>query len=103
VISIQQGDCDALKFLWVDNIEEEEPKIVMLRFTRVVFGVSSSPFLLNATIRYHLEKYMSDHPGLVIQILQSLYVDDLVCGASSEREAYELFRKSKEILARGFI
>ena len=78
MVSIQPGDRDAQRFLWVDNTEEEEPKIVMLRFTRVVFGVSSSPFLLNATIRYHLEKFMSDHPGLVSQILQSLYGDDLV-------------------------
>ena len=37
---------------------------------------------------------MSDQPDLVSQILQSLYVDDLVSGASSEQEAYELFRRS---------
>lgn len=50
MISINQRDRNALRFLWVDDIQQEEPKIVTLRFTRVVFGVSSSPFLLNATI-----------------------------------------------------
>ena len=27
------------------------------RFTRVVFGISASPVLLNATIKHHMEKY----------------------------------------------
>ena len=92
MITVKQTDHDALSFLWVDNIKEGELKVVSLRFTRVVFGVSSSPFLLNATIRYHLEKFISVHPALVSHILQSLYVDDLVCGVSSEEEAYELYK-----------
>jgi len=41
-----EQDRDALRFLWVDNIESTPPNIVPMRFTRVVFGVSSSPFLL---------------------------------------------------------
>ena len=34
-------------------------------------------------------------------IFQSLYVDDLVCGASDEESAYELFVTSKRILRSG--
>lgn len=55
MVAISEKDRDVLRFLWVDNIAKEESEVVALRFTRVVFGVTSSPFLLNATIRHHLE------------------------------------------------
>ena len=70
----------------------------MLRFTRVVFGVSSSPFLLNATIQHHLEKHAMIQPDLVSKLLRSTYVDDIVTGAESEEAAYELYKESKELL-----
>ena len=33
-----------LRFLWLDDIDKKHPKIQILQFTRVIFGVSSSPF-----------------------------------------------------------
>ena len=66
-----------------------------------MFGVSSSPFLLNATIKHHLEKFASSHPRLVSDILRSIYVDDIVFGASDEDSAYELYANSKEVLRSG--
>ena len=41
---------DALRFLWVRDIKEDNSEVMILQFTRVAFGVTSSPFLLNATI-----------------------------------------------------
>ena len=101
MISINPRDRDALRFLWVNDVQHGEPNVITLRFTRVVFGVSSSPFLLNATIRHHLERYSASHPKLVSCILQSLYVDDLVSGAKDEESAYKLFVTSKQILKSG--
>ena len=45
-----------LQFLWVNDLAKDPPDVCILRFTRVVFRVSSSPFLLNVTIKYHLEQ-----------------------------------------------
>ena len=54
MVSMLEEDRDALRFLWVDDACKSNPEVEVLRFTRVVFGVSSSPFLLNATIDHHL-------------------------------------------------
>lgn len=56
MISISEEDRDVLWFLWVDDVDSGNPKIRALRFTRVVFGVSCSPFLLNATLQHHLNQ-----------------------------------------------
>ena len=65
MIVMAPKDCDVLRFLWVKDTFQEEPLIVKLRFTRVVFGVLSSPFLLNTTLQYHIQKYRASHPELV--------------------------------------
>ena len=101
MVGMAEEDRDVLRFLWVDDIDKFSPEIVVLRFTRVVFGVSSSPFLLNATIKHHIEQYKEADPEFVEKFLRSIYVDDLSSGASEVDAAYELYLKSKLRLAEG--
>ena len=95
MVSVAQKDRDALRFLWFDNPLSPSPNLVKYRFTRVVFGVSSSPFLLNATIRHHMERYKKMDPTFVAKFLRKIYVDDLTSGASSEDVWYEFYLKAK--------
>lgn len=46
-ITISEKNKDFLRFLWFDNVYSEQPKIVRNRFARILFGVTSSPYLLN--------------------------------------------------------
>ena len=94
MVGMTEEDRDALRFLWVDDIEKSSPEIVVLRFTRVVFGVSSSPFVLNATIKHHIERYKDADPEFVERFLRSIYADDLSSGAPEINAAYELYLKS---------
>ena len=48
---------DYLRFLWYD-LQAEDEQVVIYRFLRVVFGITSSPFLLNGTVRHHLSDYL---------------------------------------------
>ena len=43
----------------------KEPELCVYRFTRVVFGVSSNPFLLNTTVKYHLEQFFVSNEATV--------------------------------------
>ena len=100
MIHIDESDRDVLRFLWVDDIHSPNPKIIPLRFTRVVFGVSSSPFLLNATVKYHIEQYEKDNPSFVETLLNSIYVDDLVSGGQNVETTLKLYEDSKDCLAK---
>ncbi|XP_035229687.1 uncharacterized protein LOC118201658 [Stegodyphus dumicola] len=50
-ISVSPTDRDFLRFLWLDS----DGQLKVYRHCRVVFGVASSPFLLNSTIQLHLQ------------------------------------------------
>ncbi|CAB4010413.1 Hypothetical predicted protein [Paramuricea clavata] len=77
-IEIDPCDRDCLRFLWVGNIHEDEVKPVEYRFCRVVFGVNCSPFLLNATLQHHLDRFSKGNPELTRKLKDGFYVDDLL-------------------------
>ena len=98
MVSITEEDRDVLRFLWFGKITNNLPELQVLRFIRVTFGVSSSPFLLNATIKHHIEKYRAVDPTFVDKFERSIYVDDVTFGAGNEDKAFELYTKSKQWL-----
>ena len=68
--TVKEEDREVLRFLWVDDVNSAEPKIVEYRFSQVVFGVTSSPFLLNATLLRHITSYERENPKFVNQLLR---------------------------------
>ena len=62
MVSIAKEDRGVLRFIWIDSIEKSLHQIVVLRFTRVEFGVL---FLSNATIRHHMTKHSKKDPAFV--------------------------------------
>eukprot|EP00794_Sanderia_malayensis_P013531 gene13531-biopygen10799 len=100
-IEIYPKDRDFLRFLWVDDCNAEEPELVVYRFNRVVFGVNSSPFLLNAVLRHHIETYVAGDPDFVSKLVQSFYVDDLVTGGRNTKEVISTLEKARTRMQEG--
>ena len=100
-IEIDEVDRDCLRFLWVDDIHSENPEIQIFRYNRVVFGVNSSPFILNAVLRHHLESFNDTDPELTSKVKENFFVDDVVTGADSAESAYQLYQKAKDVLRQG--
>lgn len=100
-IDVKLRDRDCLRFLWVENFDRDHIDPVVYRFCRVVFGVNCSPFLLNATLQYHLDTFIEIDPEFVRVMKRSFYVDDLVSGEKTTQEAIELYDKAKTRLALG--
>ena len=95
-IALQPKDRDVTRFLWVRNMNLKalEGNTRIFRFTRVPFGVISSPFLLAATIAFHLSKEDSE---ISSKFKESLYVDNLIMTASSYEEAIALYKEAKKV------
>ena len=71
----------------------------MLQFTRALFGLAPSPFLLGGVIQQHLTNFRTVCPEIVSEIEKNLYVDDLISGGENEMKAEQLKTKATEIFA----
>ncbi|GBM08089.1 hypothetical protein AVEN_123001-1 [Araneus ventricosus] len=77
-LSVRHEDRDFLRLLWW-NVKDRS-KLEFLRHCRVVLGVTSSPFLLNACIRHHLsstEYQLESLQTTVEELKRGFYVDNL--------------------------
>ena len=73
--------------------------MIALRFTRALFGLAPSPFLLGGVIDHHLKAWSHKVPQSVAEILRSLYVDDLISGNATITKAKELKSDAVEIFS----
>ena len=97
-IRIKEKDRDALRFHWVS---EENPKeIIVYRFTRALFGLNQSPFLLGGTLEQHLSSQEEEFPLEIAEIKDGLYVDDLLSGGYVVEEVQHLKETAIEIFDR---
>ena len=48
--------------LWFRDpiVDFDQLELIVLRFTNIVFGISVSPFLLNARLRHHISEYSKE-------------------------------------------
>ena len=99
-VGMSREHSDYLRFLWYD-LGIHDQLIVIYRFLRVVFGVTSSPFLLNSTIRHHLEKYVESEKDVDERLCDDLYVDDQVSGCETPAQGELLYNKSNAIMNDG--
>ena len=74
---IRELDRDVLRFHWRKN---EQSALETLRFTRALFGLTCSLFLLGGVLECHLGAWESKMPELVAELCKNLYVDDLLSG-----------------------
>ncbi|GFY38640.1 integrase catalytic domain-containing protein [Trichonephila inaurata madagascariensis] len=100
-ISLYEQDRNFLRFLW-----NSEGELIHYRHCRVVFGVSSSPFLLGSTIQYHLEKKLEEKQGLgkypecIVQKLRnSFYVDNCLASVQTKSELDRFIDAATKIVA----
>lgn len=96
-IKLQMSERDATRILWLKDITRPPTpdNILILRYTRVPFGVKSSPYLLGMSILFALK--LCETPELVRELELAMYVDNIITGAMTEEEAYNKYVRFKKV------
>ena len=95
-VGLQEEDRDFTRFLWPEDPNDPKSRLVTYRFRSVLFGATSSPFLLQATLTHHLDKSENCYAE---QIKESLYVDNLQGTVLSEKELLDFYGSANQTMA----
>ena len=87
-VSVKSEDRKYLQFFWSD---------LQLRFARVPFGLSCSPYMLLKTIDTHLGRFESSDPELCQKIQAGTYMDDICTTFGSHQKAEEGMKRMSEL------
>ena len=87
-IAVNPLDHNSLRFLWVEDVRDNNLSIVVYMFCRVVFGLNASPFFLNGTITHHLATYAEVDPEFVKRMIEAFYVSSYKNMLSTSKSPY---------------
>ena len=97
-IELNSLDRDATRFLWLKDINkpvDSKSNLEAYRFCRVLFGATPSPFLLNATIQYHLSQ--KDN-WVARDLMENMYMDNVITGTDCDNKSLEYYSLSRRYL-----
>ncbi|UYV82468.1 hypothetical protein LAZ67_21002318 [Cordylochernes scorpioides] len=94
-IQVREEDREFLRFLWW---KKDQKTLKFYRHCRVVFGLTSSPFLLAATIKYHLSLPQFQYNRCAELLARSFYVDNCILSLSSTHDVKKFIKESSDIM-----
>ena len=97
-IRIRESERDVLRFHWVKN--SDRSVIERNRFTRLVFGLTQSPFILEGTLKEHFQYYITKCPIPIEAVSEDMYVDDLVPSSNATEEFEDIKKQSIELFRK---
>ena len=92
---MDEGDRDYTRFLWLSTPSDPHSELTTYHFKTGLFGSTSSPFMLSATLHYHLDSY--DTPT-AHDMKQNLYVDNIISGCNIEEQAVLYYKEARSIM-----
>ena len=87
-VLVDKEDRKYLQFFWAESF---------LRFVRVPFGLTCSPYMLLKTVETHLSHYIDRDPELCQLIHDSCYMDDLCLHFHDREEAATGLARTRDI------
>ena len=97
-IVLDEEDCDVTRFFWLSDPNDPTSIFNVYWFKRILFGASSSPFILNATLDKHFKQFSDP---VAERICEDIHVDDLVSGAQDDDGAVSFYTKARSLMTPG--
>ena len=98
-IEIAEEDRNVVRFLWIKNPTDPHTDIVVLRWNRVAFGLTCSPFLLGATIKHHIRSLSGVSEEVVKKLERNLYANGVLTSARDIPEARKFISETVRIFS----
>ena len=96
-ISVHDDDQNSLRFLWKKCADVNAP-LEIYQMQRVPFGLTSSPFLLLATLNFHFDKFSESFP--ISNVMKDkFYMDDLTISVNDVDTAINLYIEGSKLMA----
>ena len=90
-----------MRFLWYNNIFDENI-LKVYRFGQVLLGLTCNPFLLNGTVKVHVEKHVNQETQVVLEkFLRDLYLNDTATSFNSIANTSKFYRITSSIMSKG--
>jgi transposase InsO family protein len=96
-IALDEKDRDVTRFLWLSDNHNPNSDLTTYRFRTVLFGATSSPFILCATILKHLEIHKDKKASEYLR--KDLYVDNVISSFQQEDELLQFYNESRELMS----
>ena len=90
-IGLDEQDQQFTKFLWLSDPNDPESTFSVYKFKVVLFGAVCSPFILNATVKKHLEQNASP---ISDDIGKNTYVDNIISGCDNVSDLKDYYHES---------
>ena len=97
-VLLPERERDLHRFVWRKHPDET---LKDYRMTRATFGVSSSSFAANISVKQNAIDHAQEFPLAAAAVHDSFYVDDGLTGAESVEEAVTLQKQLQELFDRG--
>ena len=95
-IELPPSDRDLHCFVW--RTSPKDP-LQDFRMTRVTFGVSSSSFLANMSVKQNAEDFAHKYPLAAKVVKEAFYVDDCLTGADFVEEGIQIQRNLRDLFS----
>lgn len=96
-IGLVEKDRNYTRFLWPTDPLNPESKFDTYRFKSVLFGATSSPFLLQKTVEHHLDS-QNQNRELANKLKGEMYCDNIVGTINDETSLLKLYDATNQIM-----